>query len=228
MDTLTLCEFEGWLCLNHVQYNRDEPMIAFVGEEYTFRVPIGDYRLQLDYRLNAALSLLPQDMRLLLLRRNLRWDLKEHNQRPLDTVLCAFKILPVEGVLRLSSSDRQLAIAMSYLTNRWGRSGDSLYVLPETNPQVMLYVPGSPESLFVTARTLEAHEHSVNTLKQRGVPAYGKHVTDPMPLPSYQDIQLGSSVVAVEPSTGKPIGAGGDESTLLREFLPPRRPRNNK
>jgi hypothetical protein len=226
MNHLTIQQFDHWISVNRLRYNPEQLLFSFPDEEYIFRIPIGDYRLQLDYRIDAAITLLPQDSDLLLFRKSLRWSTTERQQRPLEAVLHAFNVLPHEGILRLSTSERQLAFAFAYLTNRWGMACDSLYMVSHDDPQVMLFVPGSPESLFVVARTSETHHQCVNNLKNRGVPAYGKYVREPIPQPTYEDIQLGSSRITVDPGTGKPIGPGSDESVLSPDFLPPGYPRD--
>jgi hypothetical protein len=186
-----------------------------------FRIPIGDYRLQLDYRIHAALSLLSVQESVLLCPRKLAWRISQIQERPLAAILSSIGLSDGEYALRVSYMDFALVEAIVYLVNRWGTSKDSLYVIPENKPSQFLYCPGSRESVFVQNRTLTIHNSAVDYLRSKSIPAYGPHVVDPIPEPTYQDIVIGASIVRVDRSTGKPIGPGSDESVLLPEYLRP-------
>ena len=84
-----------------------------------------------------------------------------------------------DGGILLSENERHILFVRIYLTNRWSFYKESFYVIPYDNPQLMLLVPGSSESLFVIARTLEEHDRCISELADKIVPAYGTHVEEP-------------------------------------------------
>jgi hypothetical protein len=214
-------ESELWLAANEIARHQPSGTITFSVNEYSFRVPIGDYSLQLDYRIHAALRLLSDTKSLLLFRRAIKWRIDEVSGRPLDVVLRAMGFVASDGAFQLVARNIDLAYSLVYLTNRWGSSEDGLYIIPQDKPDTFLYVPGSPESLFCSCRTLDRHHECVDVLRRNNVPAFGLHVMNPLQEPLYQDISVGSGVVRVDRRTGKPIGPGSPESILSPEYLPP-------
>ena len=214
--------FEKWMSDSKLRYIEESRTLTYRETEFLFRIPIGDYRLQLDYRFSSAIQLVATG-NLLLCRKTLDWRFES---RPLDAVLKAIGIVPGSGVLRFSDDDRQLAFSILYLTNRWGSCDDSIYLVSESCPNLLLFAPGSPESLFVICPTLSDHQRYVEHLRKKNIPAYGPYVDDPLDEPVYENIVIdsfgsGKSIVMVDPNTGKPIGPGSAESELLPEFLPP-------
>lgn len=219
-ETISPRRFREWLREQAITENQQDGNLSFSPDEYMFRVPIGDYRLQLDYRLSAAFSLLPLDCSLILHRRGRTWGTSVAQSHSLETLLRGLGVLSHEGALLARPQARGLVYCLAYLTNRWGRGFDSLYLIPDRGPQQMLYCPGSPESIFVMTPSRSLHDHYVERFRNQSIPVYGPAIPVPLSPPIYEDIRIGDAVVRVDPSTGKPIGPGSEEASLDPAFLP--------
>jgi hypothetical protein len=72
---LPIDEFLEWASEFHLRVPGPSQGLGFVGE-LMFRVPIGDYSLQLDYRLRAIMSLLPHPTAMWVWKSNPLWDVR--------------------------------------------------------------------------------------------------------------------------------------------------------
>jgi hypothetical protein len=220
LESISHKELQLWMSTHSLRYDEQDLDYRFAEvDETAFRIPIGDYLLQLDYRISAILDLLPDQEPIIVFPRSLKWDFSD-NRSPLGAVLRSF--IPLDSIaVRALPGERKLVFATTYMTNRWGRSSNSIYIASESSPRLLVYAPGSPESVFVMSHDLEIHDASVTTLNKRGIPAYGRYIVHPIPEPIYKDIEINGLKVGVDQLTGKPIGIGSNESILLPEYLPP-------
>ena len=184
--------------------------------------------LQLDARIAAAFRLLPDPSGLFVWKTDPVWNVSnpckslQSSNDLLDAVLRAIGVRDGPGVLEFEPSERLLVLALAYLTNRWARGlGRGIYIVPKGTPDGMLYFCPSTESIFIICRTKSVHDDFVERLTAAGVPAYGPLIASPYIAPPYPDIELGSTRVTVDRTTGKPTGNGSEESVLLPEYLPP-------
>jgi hypothetical protein len=190
-------------------------MPEFSPEGWSFRIPISDFQLQLDYRLNRAFALLPAASPLWVWWAQERWNGYQSETNPYHAVLRRMGFVDLTNVLFLEVSERPLALALSYLTNRWGRSGESLCILAEALPDLMLYFPTSPVSVFAFCRGQTVHDRAVEALVQANVPAYGPHIAEPLAEPTYEGFTHGEKLIQVDRETGRIVGPGSEESVIL-------------
>ncbi len=220
MQLIPISTFQEWLSNNSIQIDNTSKEIAF-SQEFMFRIPIGDYHLQLDYRIDKLFELIPNTPHFVCTK-DLKWNFHTIGVNPkLEAILEGIGVVEGEHILHFEPDETSLVKALVYLTNRWGCSSNSLYVFPKNNPMVMFFVPGSPESVFVISSSQVDHDKYVDDLKQCDVPAFGPFVKSPIPLPVYHSFEVGSGVVTVDPDTGKLMGAGSPESALDPIYLPP-------
>jgi hypothetical protein len=201
--------------------------IPTFGSKFRFRVPIGDYRFQLNDRIRAVFQILPEPSSFWLIKRS-QWpsDVSStpHDQKLLNSVFDGLLIRPDASAILFPPHERNLVEAIAYLVNRLGESLDrSLFVIPMEDPQYIIDCCAHPESIFVSAINKQAHDDAVMRLRSLRVPAFGPNISNPYIQEPYSDIIWMGRTINVDRKTGKVYGPGSDESSVLPEFQEPTR-----
>jgi hypothetical protein len=224
MDKIDLSEFKNWAHSNNLQL---EPNIFEFRQDAVFRIPIGDYLLQLDYRIEKALNLFQFDSRIYVCNRRLNWNLQHFaggdKECKYVSLLKTLGFSAGVHVLRFGEAERRLVEGVLYLINRANNSALSVWAVCENNPRI-IFSFSSPESVWAYCRDRLTHDEACETLMAQNIPVYGPHVRNPIPEPVYSEIVDGKLRVTVDPKTGRPIGPGSAESVIRPEFLPPDKP----
>ncbi|HET6247921.1 MAG TPA: hypothetical protein VFE47_09505 [Tepidisphaeraceae bacterium] len=194
--------------------------------DFPFRVPIGDFELQLDFRIKHIFDLLNWKSGVWVLKRT-PWDFGSGASMGLqrDMLRAIHQSIGIPNHARVFSctpDERPLVQALAYLTNRWTSDlPESLYVISRESPDYIVFCCGHPESIFVQARDRALHDAAVARLRDKKVPAFGPLIPSPYLQEPYKGHVWMGKILAVDEKTGKAIGAGSAESTLKPEFREP-------
>jgi hypothetical protein len=218
--------FHEWTATHDIDSSSSLPRFE---DDIPFRVPLSDYELQLDTRLDRVFDLLNWDSGAWVVKPQ-PWNFEKPpsflmQERMLYATMQAIGITSNARVLLLNPNERMLAQVLAYLTNRWGHDlDDSLYILPLKEPGYVIDCCASRESVFVRARTQKVHDIAVQYLREKKVPAFGPFIKSPYVQEPYQDREWMGKAIPVDRKTGKLLGAGSSMAALKPEF---REPRNN-
>lgn len=214
MHYLSRAEYEAWKASVNLPHDY-EILDDFLPNEFVFRIPIGDYKLQLDYRIKGILDIVKLHSNNMYIFSKCPYEAIHYNNKSLTKLVECISASNRPFI----TSELDTAFIVAYMYNRWAVSGEGVFI-STSDGQIVIYQPGNSSTLFVKCKSRERHDQIIEELKAFKIPAIGPHIADPLEYIIYEDIAYLGVNAKVNRSTGKVEGHGSEISVLKKCFLP--------